>query len=110
MAALPAAKSCPDYDGDSRLQRASHTQNPPKPQPSDEAPSEESDFGRPQARALPIEAGLNRLFGTCNMKGRAACRTRRVGRQHRWSNRAPEIISQADGAGQVLHRAAGDQA
>jgi hypothetical protein len=34
---------------------------PPKPQPSDETPGEEGGFGRPQARALPSEAGLNRF-------------------------------------------------
>jgi len=42
---------------------------PPKPQPSDEAPSEESDFGRPQARALPIEAGLNRFVWDLQYEG-----------------------------------------
>ena len=34
---------------------------PPKPQPSDETPGEEGGFGRPQARALSSEAGLNRF-------------------------------------------------
>jgi photosystem II stability/assembly factor-like uncharacterized protein len=42
---------------------------PPKPQPSDETPSEESDFGRPQARALPIEAGLNRFVWDLQYEG-----------------------------------------
>ncbi len=42
---------------------------PPNPQPSDEAPSEESDFGRPQARALPIEAGLNRFVWDLQYEG-----------------------------------------
>jgi photosystem II stability/assembly factor-like uncharacterized protein len=34
---------------------------PPKPLPSDEPPGEEGGFGRPQARALSSEAGLNRF-------------------------------------------------
>jgi photosystem II stability/assembly factor-like uncharacterized protein len=42
---------------------------PAKPQPSDETPSEESGFGRPQARALPIEAGLNRFVWDLQYEG-----------------------------------------
>ena len=42
---------------------------PPKPQPSDEASGEEGGFGRPQARALPIEAGLNRFVWDLQYEG-----------------------------------------